>query len=532
MPYRFKLARRLSRHRIAGVRLTMFGVFALLAAGCNDNDPLATDVTEPLALADSAVAPADSTIVTISDSAALAEDGVDLRLAAAVTGTDILPGQDIQAKVNSAPGGTTFTLKAGVHRMQSVIPKAGDKFIGEAGAIMNGSRRLTTFTRQGSYWVASGQTQKGPVLASATAACLADSPRCAYPEQLFINGNLLKHMGSLSGVGPGRWYFDYAADKIYFADDPTGKTVETSVSAFAFRGGGNTVTISGLIIEKYASPPQHGAIEAAGRTGWIVSNNEVRWNHGRNISTGSGMRVTGNKVHHAGNLGIAGGGNNVLVENNEIYNNNTAGFGPARWEAGAVKFAANNGLTVRGNFVHHNHGSGLWADVNAINTLFENNRVEDNDWRGMLYEISYKGIIRNNTFRRNGFVLPLTHAHVVDGAAIVVSNSRDLEIYGNIIEGNKNGIGLIQTNRGSGTYGAHLVANINAHDNTITQQTGRASGAVQNVGTNAVFNSQNNRFVHNTYDLGATARQFTWMNGDRTTAEWKGYGQDMTGTFR
>ena len=68
---------------------------------------------------------------------------------------------------------------------------------------------------------------------------------------------MLKHVGSLSGVGPGRWYFDYGADKIYFADDPTGKTVETSVSAFAFRGGGNTVTISGLIIEKYASPPQH-----------------------------------------------------------------------------------------------------------------------------------------------------------------------------------------------------------------------------------------------------------------------------------
>jgi parallel beta-helix repeat protein len=220
------------------------------------------------------------------------------------------------------------------------------------------------------------------------------------------------------------------------------------------------------------------------------------------------------------------------VENNEIAYNNTAGFSPARWEAGATKFAATDGLIVRGNFIHHNHGSGLWSDVNAINTLYENNRVEDNDWRGLLYEISYKGIIRNNSFRRNGFVLPLTYAFSVDGAAIVISNSRDVEIYGNTIENNKNGIGFIQTNRGTGPYGAHLVYNVYVHDNSIVQPTGRAAGAVQNVGTNAVFTSQNNRFVHGTYDLGTAAKYFTWMNADRTTTEWKGYGLDMTGTFK
>jgi parallel beta-helix repeat protein len=174
----------------------------------------------------------------------------------------------------------------------------------------------------------------------------------------------------------------------------------------------------------------------------------------------------------------------------------------------------------------------LWSDVNAINTLYENNRVEDNDWRGLLYEISYKGIIRNNSFRRNGFILPLTYAFSVDGAAIVISNSRDVEIYGNTIENNKNGIGFIQTNRGTGPYGAHLVYNVYVHDNTVVQPTGRAAGAVQNVGTNAVFTSQNNRFVHDTYDLGTAAKYFTWMNADRTTTEWKGYGLDMTGTFK
>jgi hypothetical protein len=76
------------------------------------------------------------------------------------------------------------------------------------------------------------------------------------------------------------------------------------------------------------------------------------------------------------------------------------------------------------------------------------------------------------------------------------------------------------------------VVNLYVHDNTVTQPSGRAAGAVQNVGSNAVYTSRNNRFVHNTYDLGATARQFRWMNNDRTPTEWRSYGLDVTGTFQ
>jgi hypothetical protein len=243
------------------------------------------------------------------------------------------------------------------------------------------------------------------------------------------------------------------------------------------------------------------------------------------------MHVVGNNIHHQGNLGLAGSGKSVLVKDNEIAYNNTAGFAPG-WEAGATKFAATDGLVVQANYIHHNHGAGLWSDVNCINTLYENNRVEDNDWRGIIYEISYKATIRYNIFRRNGFNLPLARAWSVDGAGILISNSRDVEVYGNTIENNKNGIGGIQTDRGSGTYGAHLLANLSVHDNTIVQPTGVAAGVIQGVGSNAVFTSQNNHFKIDSYDLGTAARYFMWMNADRTTSEWKGYGMDITGTFK
>ena len=53
-------------------------------------------------------------------------------------GISILPGQSIQGFVNANPAGTTFILKAGTHVRQSVIPKSGDRFIGETGAVLDG----------------------------------------------------------------------------------------------------------------------------------------------------------------------------------------------------------------------------------------------------------------------------------------------------------------------------------------------------------------------------------------------------------
>jgi parallel beta-helix repeat protein len=516
------VARGLPRKRSAA-----WCVAALLSLACSPDESVgpAADPAEPVVDAPVSATDSDS-VVIVTDSTG---DGIDPALAAAETGTTIYPGQNIQAKVDKYGAGTRFLLKAGIHRLQMITPKSGMSFVGEPGAILNGSRLLTTFTRTGGYWVASGQTQQGPLYKQAVTHCLPDSPGCAYPEQLFINGKLLKHMKSLAAVGSGKWYFDYAADKIYFVDDPTGKKVETSVSRYAFKRPASGVTISGLIIEKYATPPSEGTIDAG--SDWVVKNTEVRWNQGKGVRTGPRLQLLDNNIHHQGQLGIAGSGDNMLVQGNELAYNNTAGF-TTGWEAGATKFTRTNGLVVRGNFSHHNGGPGLWTDIDNINTLYENNRVEDNDWRGIFHEISYKAVIRNNICRRNGFKNPLPNVAPVDGAGILVSSSPNVEIYGNTIEGNRTGIGALQTNRGSGAYGVHETSSLNVHDNTVVQPTGLAAGIVQNVGSNAVYTSKNNRFTHNSYDLGPNTRYFRWMNADRMTQEWKGYGNDVTGTFR
>src|SRR5258708_23936591 len=103
---------------------------------------------------------------------------------------DILPGTSIQSVVNANPAGTTYLLKAGIHRMQSITPKTGDTFVGESGTILNGSRLLSSFTLQGVLWFLANQTQQG----STNGSCQSGHGGCIYPEDLYLNDVPLLHV--------------------------------------------------------------------------------------------------------------------------------------------------------------------------------------------------------------------------------------------------------------------------------------------------------------------------------------------------
>ncbi len=376
--------------------------------------------------------------------------------------------------------------------------------------------------------MASGQTQQGRVYAgrpNGKPICEPLYPRCTYPEDLFFDNLRLRHVASLSEVGPGRWYFDYAADKIYFADNPTGRTVEATVTPKAFSGPVDNVTIRNLIIEKYANPLQGATIRADSGTGWLIEGNQVRYNHGIGIFTGTRTTARRNHVHHNGQLGIGGIGSGALIENNQVaYTNNpqTIAYG---WAAGGTKWYNTRDLVLRRNFVHHNKGPGLWTDIDNIHTLIEHNRVEDNTRNGIFHEISYDAVIRNNTVERNGF-----DRRWLYGAGILIAASSNVEVYGNTVSGNRNGIVGIQQERGTGAYGPYVLENLYVHGNTIIMPSGR-SGVGRDVGDDAVFTGRDNRFVDNTYYLGANATPFQWFDGPQSEAAWQRYGHDVAGKF-
>ena len=165
-------------------------------------------------------------------------------------------------------------------------------------------------------------------------------------------------------------------------------------------------------------------------------------------------------------------------------------------------------------------------DIRTQGAVIEQNTITSNSGAGVLHEISYSAIIRNNTVKGNGFARSW-----LMGAGILVSSSSDAQVYGNTVLDNKNGIVGIQQNRNNqGVDFSTNLKNLNVHDNTVRVPTGGLSGVSSGI-SNLTYTSRNNKFTSNSYDLGSDAKPFTWMNSKRTKSEWQNYGMDMNGTF-
>ncbi len=291
----------------------------------------------------------------------------------------------------------------------------------------------------------------------------------------------------------------------------------------AFSSSAENVVIDGLEITEYQSKKQDGAIQASG-SGWVIRNNNIHHNAtvGVKIYKADNATIDSNNIHHNGQLGISVAySTGSIVENNEIAYNNWEVAYSWGWEAGGTKFWATDGLIVRNNWSHNNHGPGLWSDYDNINILYEDNLVEDNYANGIFHEISYGGVIRNNIVRRNGF----GHDAWLWGAGILIAASQDLDIYGNEVTDNYNGITLVQQDRGSGAYGPYVVQNNSVYDNLIVNS--GISGAARDIGSQAIFDA-NNTFTGNDY-VGSS--RWEWENRRVSWDTWRSYGNDTGGSY-
>ena len=350
---------------------------------------------------------------------------------------NIFPGTSLQAVVDINPGNTTFCLKAGVHTVSShMTPKTGDTFVGEFGAIIDGTGWTTT-------------------------------------------------------------------------DD--------TLAAFrAHNQDIDFVTIRNLTIRNLRR-----AIHALGAADhWTIENNDIGPNYSA-IVFAADSSVRNNYIHdnsYSGYMGVSA--NNSVIENNEFARNG--------WEQ---KIALSANVVFRNNFFHHNAGAGIWYDSDNTSGLVENNRVEDNGWIGVFYEISGGGIIRNNTIRRNG------------EAGVFLGTSKNTEIHHNILDSNFRGITYFLNCEavGGGSISYDLADN-SSHDNTII--VGTQSGAFASVFSvygactaaqivPYVSGSKNLTFTHNAYDVPLpTTGQYWFWNALKFWNEWQALGKDTTGSVQ
>lgn len=501
---------------------------------------------------------------------------------ATTSGPTVITTSDNAVSVVAAGyAGTTYSFACpGVttgctHRIANkLVPRVGDTLTTPQAAILSGAITLPSTVGLGSDWtLVSGiwrmaQTARSPDHAhtGTSVDCDAGIDRCEYPEDLFRDGVEKRHVTSTGAVTAGTFFYDYAANLLYVGDNPSGHVMELSIAENAVKASVNSVTIEKLTIEKFATNVQTGAIEPGG-TDWVLRNTEVRYNHARGTSLGTRMWLHDNYIHHNFEEGVAGIGDNVLFEKNELAYNRSAVVGFARgFEAGGSKFAFTNYLIVRLNNVHHNDGVGLWTDISNRHCEISGNTVDDNGWSGIMHEISFDCIIRDNIIRRNGLLHPDValggkQCFVTD-AGIFIAASANVQVYGNYLEGNADSICAMQQDRSSNesgfseATGSYRVRGLSVHDNVIAGS-GASGGhmglsadtfateVVDLTGTYAggsdpvevrqpAGTGYNNHFECNRYYVGAGTSGLFWWDwvGGYLFADWQALGHDTGSAVR
>jgi parallel beta-helix repeat protein len=243
------------------------------------------------------------------------------------------------------------------------------------------------------------------------------------------------------------------------------------------------------------------------------------------------MIVRGNRIHHNGYVGIDGYRSyDTLIEGNEIYMNPPAVREDSIGEASNLKCFECGRLTLRNNYFHDSPFRGIWIDTCAPDITIEGNRVINHGQAGIWYEVSYRGVIQNNYVENAGYNSYYSSGWLRSGG-ITVTNSPDVTVTGNTVVNSLNGIiGLQAASYTDGPYGRNELRNLLVKGNTIVMQRGQ-TGIAENVGSNAVYVSWNNRFEGNHYQLPATGLPFFWMGLGADESQWQAYGLDTAATL-
>ncbi|MEU3097403.1 right-handed parallel beta-helix repeat-containing protein [Streptomyces sp. NPDC006967] len=232
---------------------------------------------------------------------------------------------------------------------------------------------------------------------------------------------------------------------------------------YAFGGTARDVTVRHLTVQGFAAPHDEGVVNHDSADGWVIEHSTIRNNSGAGLMAGARQQVRANCLRDNGQYGMnaykAGGRiSGLVVEGNEITGNNTGDWErrrPGCGCTGGVKFWAVDGADVRGNWVHDNRGTGLWADTNNNDFRIERNVIEANDGAALIYETSYNAVVRDNTIRRNNWVegrkyadrgdtFPFATVYLSEsgGEPRVRARTDRIEIHRNLLENNWSGITL------------------------------------------------------------------------------------------
>ena len=288
--------------------------------------------------------------------------------------------------------------------------------------------------------------------------------RCAWPEQVFIDGTPQVQVATTDTPAAGQFKLD-AARHVVLGSSPAGRTVEVTVRKTWLTVAADDVTIDGLTMRHAANGPQSGGLqENSGVDRLTVRNSVLSDTHGAvvNFQGTIGSALLNSDVSRGGQLGVHVGGSftiGVTIAGNRIHDNNTEGF-QSGWEAGGLKAAVSTDLSMTDNDVYGNVGPGLWCDIDCQNVTYARNRVHHNASAGIFFEISDGAVVSDNVVWENGWGSRAWGW----GAGILISSSRNADVHDNLLAWNADGISVISQSRSDAP--GPIVGNY-VHGNTV-----------------------------------------------------------------
>jgi hypothetical protein len=352
---------------------------------------------------------------------------------------EVTPSISIQQMVDNASSGETVTVPAGIYRETVTINKP-ITLIGETGAEIRGSDVWTDWHRSGSTWVSNNTL---PEFGNGHGSCSSSvGDICRQQEQVFVDGRQMERVWE----NPSNGQFAVNSNRqIVLGQDPSGVVVEVSTREYWVVPAAHTVAVEGFTMKHAANRAQTGAISNNGYNDWTIRNNTLSYAHGANVSLhrGSNLVLSGNDISHGGQLGIHGSeASNIEMSGNRIYENAIGGYSNG-WESGAHKFALVTSVEIANNDIFRNEGSGIWCDIDCENVTIRNNQIFENHGNGIIYEISRNAQIFDNVIWENASA----HRPWGWGPGIRIQNSRDTEVFNNIVAWNGDGISVISQDR-------------------------------------------------------------------------------------
>ena len=360
-------------------------------------------------------------------------------------GTQASPYRTLTRAVNAARAGSTVVVRGGSYHESVMMgrdkPLTVQAYPNEA-VWLDGSSEVTGFTPSGSTWVKTGWTtnfDSSPTFSRGAPDGTAVGwqflnpkyPMAAHPDQVWIDGKVQTQVGKLSQVGPGTFFVDNGAQRLYVGSDPSGRTVKASTIQLGLTVLSKNTVIRGIGIRRYApSVPDMGAVRLFGADGSTLENVVITESSTNGLTLGlatTNATVHLNKVTSSRN-GLMGIGvnraNGLLVERSLIEDNNTERFNMAP-SAGGFKLSNSLNVTIRGNRFSNNYGTGLWFDNSCVGVIVSDNDFVGNASNGLTVELAARVKVVNNLVQDN------------TAGGVLVLDSNKVDLWNNSITGSK-----------------------------------------------------------------------------------------------